>query len=439
MNPNILYIHSHDTGRYIQPYGYYVETPNLMKLAEDGVLFRKAFSAAPTCSPSRASLLTGQYPHNSGQYGLVNRGFELPDTDKHIVNYLKRYNYNSTLIGMQHIRKDPNSIGYDQVIDLEDNYSQNVTPKTVNYIKEIDLEQPFFLSVGYEETHRPFHEIKNKDEIKYTLPPAPLPDTDKIREDMTQFKESARVLDKGIGKVINALKEKDLYKNTIIIFTTDHGLAFPKMKCTLSDHGIGVSLIIKGVNYFPKGTVIDSLVTHLDIFPTLCELIDIEIPKWVQGNSLLPIIKNEKEEVNNEIYAEINYHVAYQPTRAVRTRRWKYIRRFTNRTRLFLSNIDESLSKDFLLDHDWNNITLYKEELYDLILDPNEANNLAYDSTKSDLLEEMRNKLDKWMEKTEDPLQDGKIPAPKTALVSKDDDKTAYNIWSYIDKPEGYH
>lgn len=439
MKPNIVYIHSHDTGRYIQPYGYYIETPNLMNLAEDAVLFRKAFSAAPTCSPSRASLLTGQYPHNSGQYGLVNRGFELPDTDKHIVNYLKIYNYTSALIGMQHIRRDPHSIGYDQVIDVEDNYSHNVTPKTVNYIKKINLEQPFFLSVGYEETHRPFHKINNKDEKKYIQPPKPLPDTDEIREDMARFKESARVLDKGIGKVINTLKEKDLYEDTIIIFTTDHGLAFPKMKCTLSDHGIGVSLIIKGVNYFPKGTVIDSLVTHLDIFPTLCELIDVEIPKWIQGDSLLPIIKNEREEVHNEIYAEINYHTAYEPTRAIRTGRWKYIRRFTNRTRLFLSNIDESLSKDYLLNNDWNNITITKEELYDLILDPNEANNLAYVSKKSDVLEEMRRKLDKWMEETDDPLVDGKVPTPKKSLVSRDNDKTAQDIWSYTDKPDGFY
>ncbi len=86
--PNIVYIHSHDTGRYIQPYGHAVPTPNLQKLAEQGVLFRDAHNAAPTCSPSRAALLTGQAPHSCGQFGLVNRGFQLRDREKHIAHKL---------------------------------------------------------------------------------------------------------------------------------------------------------------------------------------------------------------------------------------------------------------------------------------------------------------------------------------------------------------
>src|SRR5512135_3826978 len=77
--PNILYVHSHDTGRYVQPYGHAISTPHLQRLAEGGVLFRKAFCAAPTCSPSRASLLTGQHAHNSGMLGLAHRGFSLND------------------------------------------------------------------------------------------------------------------------------------------------------------------------------------------------------------------------------------------------------------------------------------------------------------------------------------------------------------------------
>src|SRR5437763_15364561 len=77
--PNILYIHSHDSGRYLQPYGYAVPTPNLQKLAREGVLFRQAFSAAPTCSPSRACLLTGQFAHQNGMLGLAHRGFAMTD------------------------------------------------------------------------------------------------------------------------------------------------------------------------------------------------------------------------------------------------------------------------------------------------------------------------------------------------------------------------
>src|SRR5947207_3061874 len=82
-SPNILYLHSHDTGRYIQPYGYAVPTPNLQKLASEGFLFRRAFDAAPTCSPSRAALLTGHCPHENGMLGLAHRGFSLNDYNQH--------------------------------------------------------------------------------------------------------------------------------------------------------------------------------------------------------------------------------------------------------------------------------------------------------------------------------------------------------------------
>jgi len=100
---NILYLHSHDTGRYIQPYGHFVETPNLQRLAEEGVLFRSAFSAAPTCSPSRAALLTGQSPHSCGMLGLAHRGFSLTDYRHHLLHSLREGGFRSVLAGIQHV------------------------------------------------------------------------------------------------------------------------------------------------------------------------------------------------------------------------------------------------------------------------------------------------------------------------------------------------
>ena len=98
--PNILYIHSHDTGRYIQPYGHAVPTPHMQRLAQEGVLFRQNYCAGPTCSPSRAALLTGQSPHSSGMIGLAHRGFSLHDYRQHIVHTLRAAGYRSTLIGV---------------------------------------------------------------------------------------------------------------------------------------------------------------------------------------------------------------------------------------------------------------------------------------------------------------------------------------------------
>src|SRR5579872_6157522 len=104
--PNIIYIHSHDTGRYLQPYGHAVPAPNLQRLAEGGMLFRRAFNAAPTCSPSRASLLTGQCPHSNGMLGLAHRGFSMIDYKRHIAHTLRAAGYYSELVGLQHIASD---------------------------------------------------------------------------------------------------------------------------------------------------------------------------------------------------------------------------------------------------------------------------------------------------------------------------------------------
>ena len=161
--PNILYIHSHDSGRYVQPYGYNINTPNIQELAEDGVLFRKAFSGAPQCCPSRAALLTGQAAHSCGQFGLVNRGFELRDRHKHIANYLKELFYSTQLIGVQHEVWDPITCGYMDWINPID-------WKKPKPIEEMDHDtalnaakflldspsKPFFLSVGFASTHRDF-------------------------------------------------------------------------------------------------------------------------------------------------------------------------------------------------------------------------------------------------------------------------------------------
>src|SRR5207247_1678035 len=100
------------------------------------------------------------------------------------------------------------------------------------------------------------------------------------------------------------------------------------MKCHLTDRGIGVMLILRGPGVFSGGKVCDAMVSQIDLFPTLCDLLEIEKPAWLQGRSLLPLLHGEAEEVNDEIFAEVTYHAAYEPQRCVRTRRWKYIRRY---------------------------------------------------------------------------------------------------------------
>ncbi|MBV8677051.1 MAG: sulfatase [Planctomycetaceae bacterium] len=415
--PNILYIHSHDTGRYVQPYGHAISTPHLQRLAEGGILFRKAFCAAPTCSPSRASLLTGQHAHNSGMLGLAHRGFSLNDYRQHLLYTLRPAGYHCALIGEEHLSKDHRTIGYDLVCEVEGFHASVVAPAAIKLLRET-LARPFYLSVGFFETHREFLKPCTARDANYTLPPAPLPDTPETRRDLGAFKASARDLDQGIGAVLNALDETGLAENTLVICTTDHGIAFPRMKGNLTDHGIGVMLIMRGPGGFRGGKVCDALVSHIDLFPTLCDLLHVDRPPWLQGVSLLPLVRGEKEELHEAIFAEVTYHAAYEPQRAVRTRRWKYIRRFDHHLGPVLANCDDSPSKDVLIRHGWTERSRPLEQLYDLVFDPNEACNMANDLSMAVVLEDMRTRLDDWMCRTNDPLLRGPVAAPPGAELN---------------------
>ncbi|MCL4545817.1 MAG: sulfatase [Chloroflexi bacterium] len=413
---NVLYLHSHDTGRYIQPYGHAIPTPNLQRLAEEGVLFRQNFCAAPTCSPSRACLLTGQAAHSCGMFGLAHRGFPLLHPEHHLAHVLRMHGYHTALMGVQHVTSDPAGTGYEVVVRGKRESTQ-ITAAATEFLRNAPRE-PFFLDVGYGETHREFRQPGAAEDARYCLPPAPLPDTPQTRTDMAAFKASARVLDSNVGTVLAALERQGLADRTLVISTTDHGIAFPGMKCNLTDHGMGVSLIVRGPGGFEGGRVIDAMVSHLDLFPTISELAGIPRPDWLQGTSLLPLVRGEVEQLYDELFAEVNYHAAYEPQRAVRTARWKYIRRYGEQETPVLPNCDDGLSKDLWLEHGWRERSVGREQLYDLVFDPYENNNLAADSTYSAVLSELGERLDRWMERTDDPLRYGPIPIPEGAWAN---------------------
>lgn len=415
--PNILYIHSHDTGRYIQPYGHAVPTPHLQRLAEEGLVFRQAFSAAPTCSPSRASLATGQYPHSNGMLGLVHRGFSLSDPSHHIAHTLKNAGYRTAAAGTQHVAKRSVDIGFDERIPSDSKKAPDVAPAAAAFVARQPA-QPFFLSVGFFETHREFESAGPQENPHYCMPPATLPDAPEIREDMAQFKASARVLDEGMGTVLRALDEHGLAENTLVICTTDHGIAFPRAKCNLTDHGIGVLMIMRGPGGFAGGRVTDALVSQVDLFPTICELCGIKAPPWLQGKSLMPLVRGETEQINQEVFAEVNYHAAYEPQRAARTQRFKYIRRLADRATPVLPNTDDSAGKALWLRHGWKTRAVPTDQLYDLVFDPTEAHNLVDDAEYLGVLVEMRELLNWWMRRTNDPLLHGQVSAPPCARVN---------------------
>jgi N-sulfoglucosamine sulfohydrolase len=428
MRPNVLYLHSHDTGRYVQPYGYPVPTPNIQHMADQGVLFRQAFCAAPVCSGSRAALLTGQCTHATGMLGLAHRGYRLRHPERHIVNVLREAGYWTGLVGEQHVSEDPGDLGYDLVVDLDSTRVSEVAPAATKLIatRAAQDQAPFFLSVGFFETHREFFEPSSIRDVLYSRPPENVPDNAQTRRDMASFRASARALDQGVGTVLNALEENGLADDTLVFFTTDHGLAFPDAKCTMYDRGIGVMLLVRGPGGFERGRVSDALVTHLDLYPTICDVVGLEHPPWLEGRSLLPLVRGDVAEVHDEVFAEVTYHAAYEPQRAVRTKRYKYMRRYDDRhPGRVLANLDDSLTKDVLLAAGWAHVPPPWEALFDLWLDPSEGSNRIDDPALASVADDLRRRLHDWMLRTGDPLIDGPVPQGVGTFVNTVDQVSA--------------
>ncbi|TFZ40333.1 N-sulfoglucosamine sulfohydrolase [Soehngenia longivitae] len=433
---NILYIHTHDTGRVISPYGYKVNTPNIESFCNEAVFFQNAFSVAPTCSPSRAGLLTGVYPHQNGMLGLAQRGFELK-RDLHIANILRGNGFLTALCGVQHEigyytehEKAIGTLGYE--IDLSaDNSSYEGedliqwdienAKNLVNFLKEYDRTKPFFISYGMHATHRKFPSNIDDDQIvDYSVPPINIVNNEITREDFARYQTSLKIADSNIGTIISALKELGIYDDTIIILTTDHGIAFPFAKCTLFDNGIGVMLAIRVPNSKYEGRSFEGLISHIDVLPTLLDLLDIKKPDYLEGKSFAKIFNGEDYVGDDFVFSEINFHTSYEPVRSVRTERYKYIKYFDKEyLKINKSNIDSSPVKDFYMENGLNEFKKDEEYLFDLFYDVFEKNNLAENDEYQDVLNFMRNKLDEFMINTDDPLLKGPIEVKKEWKVNK--------------------
>lgn len=446
--PNLIYLHSHDTGRYVQPYGYAVATPRLQAFAEGAVLFRNAYTVNPTCSPSRSALLTGQWPTRCGMLGLAHRGSRLSDPSRHLANLLSRQGYVTALAGVQHEAAwdERQTLGYTEVIAGDPNArtaeakDEQMSGAAAAFLRErakVVKGGPFFLSCGFFTTHRygPAGRARDEDNLKpehhntqmepmgdarYVRAPACLPDTPRTRADWADYVVAAGRLDGLMGRVIEAVDAAGLGKNTIVLVTTDHGVAFPGMKCNLTDHGTGVMMMLRGPGLERyAGRVVEPMVTHLDVLPTLLQLMGLPDPGGLDGRSMLPVISGEADALHDAVYGMVNFHAAYEPMRTVRTTRYRYIRRWeTGTPTRVLPNCDDSLSKRELMEHGWAHRPPAREELFDLMLDPNEACNVAGEGGYSGVLSEMRERLAGWMEAIEDPLRAGRLEAPKGFVLN---------------------
>jgi N-sulfoglucosamine sulfohydrolase len=417
--PNIIMLISHDTGRQLGCYGKKVNTPHIDQLADEGIRFDEYYCSAPQCSPSRGSILTGLYPHNHGMMGLGHLGFSMKDGIQTLPQLMTNAGYETTLIGLNHeairgqdyLNSAKNGLGYQRVEVVQGNRASKVVEKVEDYLTEkasLHDHAPFYASVGFFETHRVFDEYEAVDDDQVDVPPF-LPDTKKVRKDLAKFEGSLQSLDQAVGRIVQRLKDTGLYENTLLIYTTDHGIAFPRAKGTLYDEGLGTALIMCWPKMFKRTLVIKELLSNVDLMPTLLDLVGVNVDFKLDGKSFLPLIQNKGHYTSREdIYCELTWHDLYHPMRGIRTKQYKYIRNFENGPKVYLPcDIYQSLSGEEVREE--FSAPNVQEELYDLRSDPLEQNNLYEHENHQDILIELRLRVEKWMLETNDPLLKGPV------------------------------
>jgi N-sulfoglucosamine sulfohydrolase len=433
--PNILIIHSHDLGQYLNCYGVKtVQTPNLDAFAGTGIRFENSFCVAPSCSPSRASLFTGRYPHSNGVMGLCHASFawDLHESEIHLAEILGEAGYLTAAVGVVHeTRSGPERCGYQRYDPAS--RAVEATDVAINILNNFqnDRNTPFFLSVGFIEPHRlPDPDSNPPNEHGFTpayiLPdqsagiqvPGYLRDTPGTRQELAELQGAVRHVDEQFGRIVRELDRLNLADETLVIFTTDHGVAMPRAKCSLYDPGVEVALLMR----FPRpgwygGIIYRELISNIDILPSILDLLGLPIQNNVQGRSFTRLLDHQTYEPRQEIFTEMTYHDYYDPRRSIRTQGYKLIVNFSSAA--FFMDPSQSWRPRSDTVSPANRAVSYHPdvELYDLQNDPWEIFDLSSNPETKGIKDDLLHRLCSFMVETEDPLLAGAVTSPQHERV----------------------
>lgn len=429
--PNIVLIHCHDLGRYLGCYDVDIDTPEIESLAESGVLFEEHFGTAPQCSPSRGSLMTGRYPHVNGLMGLAHGDWELNFDERILPHFLSDAGYETHLFGLQHIAQNTDRLKYD-FIHSEGNLYPGVSPevhetnraRTVASVFSSFLERetyvsPFFASVGLFEVHRAQEdngrfsfagEMYDADDPNKVRPLPYLPDRRGVRHDIAEMHGMVYAIDEAVGKILETIDDMDIQDETLIIFTTEHGIAFPRAKGSCYDAGIEAALILRYPGVADGGETYDELLSNVDVLPTILDIVGVDPPDNLDGRSFLSLLTDSGEyEERDHIFAEMTWHDVYNPVRMIRTERFKYIRNFWHLPKVYLSADVFASEAGREVREKYAVPTRPYEELYDLQEAPQEDENIVFEPRFQDRRTDLSQQLFEWMDETDDPLLDGPV------------------------------
>ena len=440
-----------------------IRTPNMDRLASEGTLFRNAFCTTASCSASRSVILTGLQNHANGQYGHQHsfHHFGAFGSVRSLPVLMAEHGYRTARIGKFHVAPEtvfhfetvlPNGQGTRHSIQMAENCREFIADKS----------KPFFLYFCVADPHRGGGKLKDKPEqpdafgcnVKYAgmvdraydpkdmIVPPWLPDTPACRAELAQYSQAVSRIDEGIGRLVQLLKDAGQYDNTVIIYMSDNGPAFPGAKTTLYEPGMKLPLIVRSPDQKKRGVVTDAMVSWVDITPTILDFAGVKeviAPPLIQGDpedkgvpkrpaemrrvkyvfhgqSFRPVLDQEKPDGWNEVYASHTFHeiTMYYPMRVIRTDRYKLILNLAHQLPYpFASDLYESATWQSVLKGDSTalfgkrRISDYLQrpryELYDLQTDPHEVINLAGKPEHKALFDELSAKLKAYQQKTRDP------------------------------------
>ena len=416
--PNIVFfiaddISQEDLGCYGHPT---LKTPHIDGLAAKGMRFDNAYLTASSCSPSRCSIITGRYPHNTGAPELH---VKLPDEQIPFPELLRKAGYHTVLSGKNHIFGNT-----DRAFDkITRGGEPGGSSDWVQHVKDRPKDKPFFFWFAAYDAHRGWiisdHAPTYKPE-EIVIPPY-MVDTPGTREDLANYYHEVSRFDHFIGLVTAELAEQGILENTLIVIGSDNGRPFPRAKSRLYDSGIKSPWVVHYPDVIKQPAVTDSFVSVIDLSATCLELAGVDRPAVIQGRSFLPILKDPEATIRDMVFAEQNWHVYKNNSRMVRFGDYLYIsNNYPNQPNLCVESHSDPAGQDLWKAHAAGTTTPSQqqifanpcpaEELFRTDKDPHQLTNLAADAEHIAAIEKARGLLAKWTEQTGDTIPANPTP-----------------------------
>ena len=416
--PNILLLIADDWGYgHAGVYGdKVVRTPTFDRLAADGLLFTHTFCASPSCTPSRAALLTGQAIHR-----LEDSGNLWSTLSTKIPVYPDLLEAQGYAVGLRGKGWGPGDI---KPGGRTRNPAGPIAKDFPAFLKTVKADQPFCYWFGSSDPHRPYERSPGGRAAEVVVPPW-FPDAPEVRSDILDYYFEVERFDRDCAEILAALEASGRAADTLVVMTSDNGMPFPRCKANLYDSGVRMPMAIRWTSKLKPGRC-ESLVSQTDLAPTFLEAAGLKTSSNMTGRTLLPLLRGEAQEGRDRVFFGRERHANVRqgdlgyPCRAIRTADLAYIRNLRpdrwpggDPEQWFavgpFGDCDGGPTKDVVL-ADRTSIHFQRafgkrpeEELFDLAKDPHQLTNLAGDPAYADRKAKLRADLDAWLKSTGDP------------------------------------